>query len=84
MGAIIGSVGFLWASDRKDKRKDKFKENEMMGSLMALAVISLVGALVTYLFTPETKGRSLEENERDDSNASSEGNGLVHAPEIQL
>ncbi|TVU11400.1 hypothetical protein EJB05_44985, partial [Eragrostis curvula] len=35
----------------------------MMYALVILGAISLVGLAVTYLFTPETMGRSLEENE---------------------
>lgn len=51
----------------------------MKASLNILGVISLVGAVVTFLFTPETKGRSLEENERESSvnGNNSEGTELV-------
>lgn len=65
LGAIIGSVGFLWASHNK-KEKGYPKAIGMTASLVILGGVCIVGAVITYLFTPETRGRSLEENENDD------------------
>lgn len=62
VGAIIGSVGFLWASHNK-KEKGYPKAIGMRYSLVILAGVCLLGVVVTYFFTRETKGRSLEENE---------------------
>lgn len=63
-GAIIGSVGFLWASH--NKKEDGYPEAiGMQSSLVILGGICIVGMLVTYFFTLETMGRSLEENEND-------------------
>uniref|UniRef100_A0A803M6M6 Major facilitator superfamily (MFS) profile domain-containing protein n=1 Tax=Chenopodium quinoa TaxID=63459 RepID=A0A803M6M6_CHEQI len=60
VGAIIGSVAFLWV---EDKEKD-YKCTGKTG--------------LTYFFTPETKGRSLEENEIENSlNEINEANELV-------
>lgn len=67
VGAIIGSVGFLWASH--NKKEDGYpKAIGMTASLIILGGVCLVGMVVTYLFTLETKGRSLEENEKDYNN----------------
>ncbi|TYK19926.1 putative inorganic phosphate transporter 1-9 [Cucumis melo var. makuwa] len=64
IGAIIGAVGFLWAShDQKDNGIG------MKASLMLLGGVSLAGVAVTYFFTRETNGRSLEENENEDEYA---------------
>ena len=41
----------------------------MQASLIILGGASLVGVAVTYLFTRETTGRSLEENEKEDEYA---------------
>ncbi|KAK4348948.1 hypothetical protein RND71_031703 [Anisodus tanguticus] len=61
LGAIIGSVGFLWASHNK---KDGYSEGiGMSASLILLAGVCLVGMITTYFFTRETMGKSLEENE---------------------
>jgi PHS family inorganic phosphate transporter-like MFS transporter len=60
VGAIVGSVGFLWASHDNPKRFG------MTAALVILSGVCVMGAMVTYFFTPETKGRSLEENENDD------------------
>ncbi|XP_060199996.1 probable inorganic phosphate transporter 1-9 [Lycium barbarum] len=61
LGAIIGSVGFLWASHYK---KDGYSEGiGMTASLILLAGVCLVGMITTYFFTRETMGKSLEENE---------------------
>ncbi|KAK4771089.1 hypothetical protein SAY87_031621 [Trapa incisa] len=65
LGALVGSVGFLWASHRK-KENDFPKAIGMTASLMILGGICIVGAAITYLFTTETTARSLEENEKDD------------------
>lgn len=68
MGAMIGAVGFLWAShDRKENGYPK--GIGIKASLMILGGVSLVGVGVTYLFTRETSGRSLEENEKEDEYA---------------
>ncbi|XP_048501469.1 probable inorganic phosphate transporter 1-10 [Beta vulgaris subsp. vulgaris] len=79
VGAIIGSIAFLWASQDKDKSdRTVDKGIGMTGSLVILGVISLVGAVITFLFTPETMGRSLEDNEIDNNaNLNNEANGLV-------
>ncbi|RDX64134.1 putative inorganic phosphate transporter 1-9, partial [Mucuna pruriens] len=62
VGAIIGSVGFLWASHKK--KEDGYPKGfGMEVSLIILGVVCIVGMLVTYIFTRETMGRSLEENE---------------------
>ncbi|XP_043709079.1 probable inorganic phosphate transporter 1-10 [Telopea speciosissima] len=69
VGAIIGSVGFLWASQEKHKRDVEYGYHEgigMMKTLMLLGVIGLVGMILTFFFTRETMGRSLEENEREE------------------
>ncbi|XP_043714445.1 probable inorganic phosphate transporter 1-9 [Telopea speciosissima] len=71
VGAIIGSVGFLWASQNKDKSKVEpgyHKGIGMMTSLVLLGVICLVGMVFTFFFTRETMGRSLEENEKEEGN----------------
>ncbi|XP_018860630.1 probable inorganic phosphate transporter 1-9 isoform X2 [Juglans regia] len=80
LGAIIGSVGFLWASHKNDKSRSGspgrgVKEHDdyngypdaigMTASLVLLGGVCLVGMVVTLLFTRETMGRSLEENEND-------------------
>lgn len=65
VGAIIGSIGFLWASH--NKKVDEYpKAIGMTASLIILGGVCIVGTVVTYLFTRETKGRSLEENEKDE------------------
>ncbi|KAI3840955.1 hypothetical protein MKW92_031358 [Papaver armeniacum] len=66
IGAIIGSVGFLWASqsrNAKDVHKGYQKGIGMTDVLLILGGISLLGMMFTYFFTRETMGKSLEENE---------------------
>ena len=62
MGAIVGSVGFVWASHGDPKRFG------MTAALVILSGVCVMGAVVTYFFTPETMGRSLEENENEKEN----------------
>ncbi|KAI3945523.1 hypothetical protein MKW98_018340 [Papaver atlanticum] len=66
VGAIVGSVGFLWASQsQNEKEVDKGYQKGigMTNALVILGGISLLGMILTYFFTRETMGRSLEENE---------------------
>ncbi|KAI3949785.1 hypothetical protein MKW92_039975 [Papaver armeniacum] len=66
IGAIVGSVGFLWASQsQNEKDVDKGYQTGigMTNALVILGGISLLGMILTYFFTRETMGRSLEENE---------------------
>lgn len=67
VGAIIGSVGFLWASHNKEE-KGYPKAIGMQYSLVILSGVCFMGVVVTYFFTRETKGRSLEENEFENEN----------------
>ncbi|KAK8472040.1 hypothetical protein PHAVU_002G099000 [Phaseolus vulgaris] len=64
VGAMIGSVGFLWASHKK-KENGYSKGIGMQVTLIILGGVCLLGMLITYFFTTETMGRSLEENEVD-------------------
>ncbi|XP_004301619.1 PREDICTED: probable inorganic phosphate transporter 1-9 [Fragaria vesca subsp. vesca] len=66
VGALIGSIGFLWAAHGQNEEDRKTKEIKM--SLIGLGVVCILGLVVTYLFTPETRGRSLEENENENEN----------------
>ncbi|XAR64285.1 hypothetical protein NMG60_11024562 [Bertholletia excelsa] len=63
VGAIVGVVGFNWASH---KDEDGLKRGRMMAVLVFLAGVSIAGMMTTYFFTRETTGRSLEENEKED------------------
>ncbi|XP_050248242.1 probable inorganic phosphate transporter 1-9 [Quercus robur] len=63
VGAVIGSVGFFWASNGEDE-KNSLKAIGMIA--LALAGVCLLGMTVTSTFTRETMGRSLEENENND------------------
>lgn len=68
VGAIIGALGFLWAyHDRSEKGFPK--GIGMRTALAILGGVCIAGMLVTYFFTLETMGRSLEENEREDDEA---------------
>ncbi|BFG30546.1 hypothetical protein CerSpe_168200 [Prunus speciosa] len=58
VGAIIGAVGFGWASHGQTEHPKAVKI-----LLVILGGVCLLGLAVTYFFTPETNGRSLEENE---------------------
>lgn len=75
VGAIIGSVGFLWAS-HKEKEDEYPKGIGMKASLIILGGVCIVGMFVTYFFTKETMGRSLEENEVEQSYHGEEYNDL--------
>ncbi|GAA0158259.1 secondary carrier transporter [Lithospermum erythrorhizon] len=64
-GAIIGSIGFLWASHNKEE--DGYSKGiGMTASLVILGGVSTLGLVTTYLFSRETMGRSLEDNENED------------------
>ncbi|CAA3001476.1 probable inorganic phosphate transporter 1-9 [Olea europaea subsp. europaea] len=65
IGAITGSVGFLWASQNEKKNGDT-EGIGMTASLVILGGICILGMIVTYFFTGETNGISLEENENED------------------
>lgn len=65
VGAIVGSVGFLWASHKEGIG--------MKAGLALLGVVSLIGCITTFLFTKETMGRSLEENEVKERNTGEDG-----------
>ncbi|XP_020110855.1 probable inorganic phosphate transporter 1-10 [Ananas comosus] len=78
VGAIIGAVGFLWASqDRKraDVRRGYEPGIGIRNALIVLGAICVVGLAHTYVFTPETKMRSLEENEKEKDNEGAGGPG---------
>ncbi|KAK4753076.1 hypothetical protein SAY87_021874 [Trapa incisa] len=75
LGAIIGSVGFVWTSHSREENGYP-KATGMTTSLAILGGVCIVGAVITYLFTPETRGRSLEENEKDDVEATETMNVL--------
>ncbi|KAI4321688.1 hypothetical protein MLD38_035039 [Melastoma candidum] len=62
LGAILGAIGFLWAT-RKKEHDGHCTENGMKTCFLILGFICLAGLLVTIMFTKETMGRSLEENE---------------------
>ncbi|KAK9270605.1 hypothetical protein L1049_026187 [Liquidambar formosana] len=66
VGAIIGSVGFQWVSDHLQKASDHPKGTGTKYSLVILGGICIMGMIVTFFFTRETMGISLEENEKDD------------------
>ncbi|CAA0337950.1 unnamed protein product [Arabidopsis thaliana] len=61
-GAIVGTVGFLWAT--RHHEEDGFPDVKRVRiAFLILGGVCIAGMIVTYLFTRETMGRSLEENE---------------------
>nr|GEY57570.1 probable inorganic phosphate transporter 1-9 [Tanacetum cinerariifolium] len=60
VGAIVGTLGFLWVS------RDTPNGQEVSDVLRAMGGVCVLGFFVTYFFTRETTGRSLEENENVD------------------
>ncbi|XP_010428703.1 PREDICTED: probable inorganic phosphate transporter 1-9 [Camelina sativa] len=61
-GAIVGTVGFLWAT--KHHEDDVFLDVKRVRiAFLILGGVCIAGMIVTYFFTRETMGRSLEENE---------------------
>ncbi|XP_030527308.1 probable inorganic phosphate transporter 1-8 [Rhodamnia argentea] len=62
VGAMIGAVGFLMATHNDDEFGSDMTLS-MRVMLNILGGICVVGMVVTMLFTRETMGRSLEENE---------------------
>nr|VDD00362.1 unnamed protein product [Brassica rapa] len=79
-GAIVGTVGFLWATQHEEEDKGEvFPEvRRVRIAFLILGAVCIAGVLVTYFYTRETMGRSLEENEEDeiDSTCASSGNEL--------
>ncbi|WCJ44755.1 phosphate transporter 1 1 [Euphorbia peplus] len=68
LGALVGSLGVLWATDEKDKIDESHipKTKPMKITLVCLGLVCVLGMVLSYLYTPETMGRSLEDNEIDD------------------
>ncbi|CAI9296352.1 unnamed protein product [Lactuca saligna] len=60
VGAIIGSVGFLWAC------RDPPNGLGVSHTLRVMGLVCVLGFFVTYFFTRETMVRPLEENENVD------------------
>ncbi|GLU00101.1 hypothetical protein SLE2022_174950 [Rubroshorea leprosula] len=73
VGAIIGTIGFLWASKKRTdsdlpdhpNSHDDPHPVRMTWALVSLEIVCLLGAAVTYFFARETRGKSLEDNETD-------------------
>ncbi|XP_031123304.1 probable inorganic phosphate transporter 1-9 [Ipomoea triloba] len=64
LGAIIGAVGFSWASHKYKQKEHSAAGIGMTSALLVmLGGVCIAGMITTYLLTPETKGRSLEDNE---------------------
>ncbi|KAF9683273.1 hypothetical protein SADUNF_Sadunf05G0195800 [Salix dunnii] len=68
VGAFFGTLGFLW-STKNNEGGDLPRIKSMRIALVSLGGICLLGMAVTYLFTRETNGRSLEENEKEMENS---------------
>lgn len=72
LGAIVGTVGFLWATKKVDDGDDINQlypqVNRMRVCFLILGGVCIAGIFVTYFFTKETMGRSLEENEHEQDN----------------
>ena len=67
LGAIVGTVGFLWGTKRDEEHKDVFPDVKRVRiAFLILGGVCIAGVLVTYFCTRETMGRSLEENEEDE------------------
>ncbi|GMJ01796.1 phosphate transporter 1;5, PHOSPHATE TRANSPORTER 5 [Hibiscus trionum] len=71
-GAIVGSFGFLYASQSQTKPDEGYNPGiGVKNALMVLGAVNFLGFLFTFL-VPESKGKSLEEltgeNEEDDGN----------------
>jgi PHS family inorganic phosphate transporter-like MFS transporter len=66
VGAVIGSVGIYGAIQVDRKENGGPNAVRMTVVLVILAGVCVMGAVVTYFFTPETMGRSLEENENEE------------------
>ncbi|KAL4575403.1 hypothetical protein LXL04_022246 [Taraxacum kok-saghyz] len=60
VGAMVGTIGFYWAS------RDTHHHFDVSNALIAMGVVCVLGFFVTYFFTRETMGRSLEDNENVD------------------
>ncbi|XP_031286390.1 probable inorganic phosphate transporter 1-9 isoform X1 [Pistacia vera] len=67
VGALIGTVGLLWVIEEDD---DGYPKPEgMTKALITMGGVCFLGMAVTYFFTRETMGRSLEENENEDESS---------------
>lgn len=75
-GAIIGCVGFSWASHNQEENGYP-KGIGMTTSMVILGGVCMMGMVVTYFFTIETMGRSLEENENENEEDEYGGRCLV-------
>ncbi|VFQ97312.1 unnamed protein product [Cuscuta campestris] len=67
LGAIVGSFGFLYLAQPRDRSKADAGYPAGIGvrnSLIVLAVVNFLGIVFTLL-VPESKGKSLEELSRD-------------------
>ncbi|XP_051152639.1 low affinity inorganic phosphate transporter 1-like [Andrographis paniculata] len=74
-GAIIGAFGFLYAAQPKDPRKTDAGYPAGIGvrnSLIVLGCINVLG-LVFTLLVPESKGKSLEEMSKENSESDGDG-----------
>ncbi|KAI3696022.1 hypothetical protein L1987_79031 [Smallanthus sonchifolius] len=60
VGAIIGTVGYIWASS------DPPNGLGVSNTFAAMGGVCVLGFFTTYFFTRETMGRSLEQNENVD------------------
>uniref|UniRef100_A0A1J3I987 Putative inorganic phosphate transporter 1-9 n=1 Tax=Noccaea caerulescens TaxID=107243 RepID=A0A1J3I987_NOCCA len=71
-GAIVGTVGFLWATKPDNNNKNDIVDVKRVRiAFLILGGVCIAGVLVTYFFTRETMGRSLEENEEDEIGSTS-------------
>ncbi|KAF2608167.1 hypothetical protein F2Q68_00046555 [Brassica cretica] len=83
LGAIVGTVGFLWGTKRDEEQKDAFPDvRRVRVAFLILSGVCIAGVLVTYFCTRETMGRSLEENEEDDDICTSSAPGSPSASEL--
>jgi PHS family inorganic phosphate transporter-like MFS transporter len=66
-GAIVGTFGFLDASQDMHKPDPGFKKGiGYKYLLLLLAICAMAGFIVTLICIPETKGRSLEDLSGED------------------